>query len=762
MSVTEELLKTLDTITGTGKFSTKGASKFFFPEIQVYGEELAFPIPPSQAKHLISLAEDAPYGMGEETVLNKEVRKCWQIDASQVTFPSKGKWTKYMNSILKDVTEQMGVTGKIFADPYKFLIYEEGGHFLPHKDTEKIPGMFGSLIIALPSKHKGGELCVRHNNKEVKVNFDAYSKTHHFQHLAFFADCEHEVKKVTEGYRICLAFNLALRKATKKELNPDNSIYTEQLKPILKKLLPELAGDLKAVILNHQYTSEQFSLKTLKNEDYTKANVLIEAAQSVGFNAYLGLVTLHQSGELEGDGYSEYRSRRGRYNDYYEADDSNDGEMGEMGEIYEQSLSVEISKGSHSVGNYYIKNSVLLPETNLDTGNPDQKESEGFTGNAGCTMEYWYHRAAVVIWPKHSNATIMCKYDLQGAARTFQNFKSLNLSHSEAETLGLEVIKNIASEVESSRYSIIPVNELIQGIASLKSEKMLRQCLIKFNHETLSELDESSWKKLFTSFTTDLFQDYFKSIPIETIEISSRSITSALHALLEKKQTTGLIETIIPYLTYHNFHVVSSYQYRDVYKKSDSILLMLACSGYTDDRSTREKLLKSILWGLDLNYIRTDLSEALLAKKHINHLKKETSHFHKVLVSAYHVLEKEVNSALLPYSDYSRPYILHTTGNGYRQYIVRGAEEYFTQLEKFCLSPVEHTLQIKANAEYRNVLESHIKDANLDFNCQTIKKGSPHILHLTKNDNSYHRALKQREKDKKLLLKLSKTNKKHD
>lgn len=83
---TGKLLQVLDGITGTGKFTTQGNSKFFFPRIHVGSEELAFPMPASQVKYLISLAEDAPYGMGVKTVLNDEVRKCWQIDASAANF----------------------------------------------------------------------------------------------------------------------------------------------------------------------------------------------------------------------------------------------------------------------------------------------------------------------------------------------------------------------------------------------------------------------------------------------------------------------------------------------------------------------------------------------------------------------------------------------------------------------------------------------------------------------------------------------------
>ena len=33
---------------------------------------------------------------------------------------------------------------------------------------------------------------------------------------------------------------------------------------------------------------------------------------------------------------------------------------------------------------------------------------EGFTGNAGMTLERWYHRAAIVIWPRDKHFAVLC------------------------------------------------------------------------------------------------------------------------------------------------------------------------------------------------------------------------------------------------------------------------------------------------------------------------------------------------------------------
>lgn len=116
------------------------------------------------------MAEVAPYGKGEETIRDDSVRKCWQMDASELRW-IEPKWSKTTKRIVQDVSKDLGVEGQVKAEPYKLLLHGEGGFFLPHRDTEKLGEMFGTLIIALPSRHEGGELLIRHGGEEVPIDF---------------------------------------------------------------------------------------------------------------------------------------------------------------------------------------------------------------------------------------------------------------------------------------------------------------------------------------------------------------------------------------------------------------------------------------------------------------------------------------------------------------------------------------------------------------------------------------------------------------
>ena len=89
--------------------------------------------------------------------------------------------------------------------------------------------MFGTLIIGLPAGHTGGELFVRFDGREEMIDFAPAANNFAIAHAAFFADCEHEVKPVTSGYRVCLAYNLLQSSGGKKIESLQFSTQVEQL-----------------------------------------------------------------------------------------------------------------------------------------------------------------------------------------------------------------------------------------------------------------------------------------------------------------------------------------------------------------------------------------------------------------------------------------------------------------------------------------------------------------------------------------------------
>ena len=95
----------------------------------------------------------------------------------------------------------------VSAELYKLLVYDRGGFFLSHRDTEKTDGMFGTLVVTLPSTYRGGALRIRHAGREATVDTKA-SDPSELSYVVFYADCEHEVLPVRESNRVCLVYNL--------------------------------------------------------------------------------------------------------------------------------------------------------------------------------------------------------------------------------------------------------------------------------------------------------------------------------------------------------------------------------------------------------------------------------------------------------------------------------------------------------------------------------------------------------------------------
>ena len=73
--------------------------------------------------------------------------------------------------------------------------------------------MLGSLVVIYPTPHEGGELVLRHKDREWKIgakSLTALRSTSSLAYVAFYSDIDHEVLKVTSGRRVTVTYNLYL------------------------------------------------------------------------------------------------------------------------------------------------------------------------------------------------------------------------------------------------------------------------------------------------------------------------------------------------------------------------------------------------------------------------------------------------------------------------------------------------------------------------------------------------------------------------
>ena len=114
------------------------------PVVEVKGRTLGCPPDAENLERLVGLAQPAPYGRGEETLVDARVRDALQIDAREVRLEGPS-WAGLEATMLKAVGTDMGLAdAHLKLKPLKLLVYRKGGHFSTHADTE--PGLRASLL----------------------------------------------------------------------------------------------------------------------------------------------------------------------------------------------------------------------------------------------------------------------------------------------------------------------------------------------------------------------------------------------------------------------------------------------------------------------------------------------------------------------------------------------------------------------------------------------------------------------------------------
>ncbi|MDA8049260.1 MAG: 2OG-Fe(II) oxygenase [Rhodospirillales bacterium] len=388
-SIGTRLAALLGSVRRPGDFFAAGTEMLGAPSIEVEGVgPVALPLLPVQIKPLLRVATPAPYGRGTETLVDSAVRRCWQIGPERVRLGGRS-WERTLASIVARAAEGLGVADPVTAAFYKLLLYDQGGFFVGHRDTEKAAGMFATLIVALPSIFAGGDLLIRHKGREARLDLQAEAGEVAF--AAFYADCLHEVLPVAEGCRLVLVYNL-LRVGKKNPPEPpDYAKEQDQVATLFEEWRKDEDRPVKLVFpLEHAYTPAEFGFAALKGADRAVAGVLAAAAQRSMTDLYLAALTVEESGAAE---YVERSGWRRGEEDEFEA-----------GELFDRSVTLSDWRrsdgGTTVLGEIPVKEDELSPPDALEDLDPDEEHFQEATGNEGASYERTYRRAALVLWPE--------------------------------------------------------------------------------------------------------------------------------------------------------------------------------------------------------------------------------------------------------------------------------------------------------------------------------------------------------------------------
>jgi hypothetical protein len=704
--------------------------------------EIGLPVTPLQAQALIAAAGRAPFGKGSRTLTDTTVRSAWEIDAARVSFANPA-WDQLMQQILGQVKTELGLENdRIGASLYKLLVYESGDFFLPHKDSEKEAGMFGTLVVGLPGAHTGGVLSVRFDGKEERIDFSEPSSSYRIPYAAFYADCEHEIAPVTSGYRVCLVYNLVQQSNSARPRTPQFSAQVAAFAQLLEGAEAGFGEHPAAVLLGHQYTPANFSLAQLKLDDRPRAEVLLAAADKAGYFAKLGLVTHYQVGELEGDFY---------YDRYDNADKD-----GTMGEIIEEHTTIEHwadDDGRPSLGHFSVTESSIIGEAALGAGEPDEQEQEGYTGNAGMTMEYWYHYGAVFLWPKRIHGQVLAQ--MNAAARLqWLDFYARHWDDPqlEAEKHAKAVLLTLSQsppQRDQKTYQTLDYSPAAAALVQLQDEKFFRKTGLNMLAGVFAQIEPKQWAGLMKRHDPALFHPVFQEVAgnksheswrhlLEVlVELDAQGYASfvsgqlaALPPLLEAAKFFKENDRLSTYLAWVPLKDARQAALRAIVKN------LLALSHHREaDAQWREQALKALFGQPCREYVNDVLIPVLLADDYQNNLLASD-----LFRACQEDLRRRTAAAPAPPPDWKRE-----TPSDKRN------KEVWNILRPFLSSPTQRVFDYRAAEAERKQMQHAIRSADIDLETETIAVGRPYILRLTKTRAAYENALAEWRKDVRLL-----------
>lgn len=414
------LTNAVELATKSVKFCVLGNLPGVDPGLEVDGVgAIRPPLKPKMVKALIACCQTAPHGKGTETLIDESVRKTFELDPKH--FHLGDAWNSAIADTTRTVAEQLGLPAdELEARLYKLLVYEKGGFFLKHRDSEKHDRMVASLIVVLPNPFEGGSLVVRHGAVEHKWKFEAAAAGKSASYVAFYADCEHEVQRVTHGVRLCLAYNLVLKPKPGKSsaiASPAPTDTVDLLAESLRVWTARQPGQPLVFALEHHYTERGLSLDLLKGGDRPLADLVVSAAERADCLVHLAQVTRHLSQFADDGSFSYGYSRYGREPRHHKI---------EIGETYEDELNgtewADLQGEKQPWGTIAFDLSAIVSPMPIDQWKPTSEEFEGYTGNAGNTLDRWYHRSALVVWHRDHHFEAIAN---SGAAESIPLFRSM-------------------------------------------------------------------------------------------------------------------------------------------------------------------------------------------------------------------------------------------------------------------------------------------------------------------------------------------------
>jgi 2OG-Fe(II) oxygenase superfamily len=763
---TNSIVRAIKAVDRPGLFCCTGVVAPVSPGLMVKGVgTIGLPLSDTQAEQLKSVCIQAPHGKGDKTVLDTSVRKVWKLSNDQFTLENP-QWQASLDAVVEQVGRELGLADRLLeAHLYDLLLYEKGGFFLPHKDGERLDRMVATLVVVLPCEFSGGELIVRHEGEEKVIDFANSDARFRPQFAAFYADCEHEVKPLASGHRLCLVYNLTVGKSTAVAGASRQSEHVDRLAMLFAdwcKLGRE--QDKLAITLEHEYTEDGLRWNTLKGVDRERALIIASAASNAGCHANLAQVTYWKFGSNSGEQY--YGRSRDR-SSWHIHEEGKAADKVKMEELLDSSLTAEHWYAPGDVklpmAALPLEESEVLPQGAIKKIKP-KSEVDGYLGNEGLTVNRWYRRAAIVVWPEDRHVDVLVSTGShQALAELDRMIDEPDRLSSTAAPVGPDREKclRLASAILSSwptydgaylawnrardaEKVVDPIDtlirlddvSLIQRYLSETLGRDLRLQPAKAIANLVKHHEPRLWvealAKLFAAApphaigrNAEIFRAVAKAVRTSTKAKRKAAELLPLGALAEHLSKSLIARAALP---------VERYSQPNHGNTIDILVSLTSAILHIDNDDVLANVVSNVTHDVKTYPLR-QVQIASLRKILSDHKNSGSKALATWTAHVTREFEQLTTTKPQPPVDLARPGTVDCKCADCRV------------LNQFLTDPQVARYEFHAAVNRRNHLEDQISRNHCDLDCGTEKRSNPHILVVTKNTNSYKRQLAEYESD---------------
>jgi hypothetical protein len=128
----QDIVNTLQSVKRPGCYAAGGSVQLPFPALEILGipGKIGLPICDLQAKRIVDKCSRAPFGRGEDTVVDTNVRCTWQLSPTQFSIGNPA-WERELAALIGRIKIELGCDAAqdVTCELYKLLLYEPGGFF---------------------------------------------------------------------------------------------------------------------------------------------------------------------------------------------------------------------------------------------------------------------------------------------------------------------------------------------------------------------------------------------------------------------------------------------------------------------------------------------------------------------------------------------------------------------------------------------------------------------------------------------------------